>query len=277
MAESWLPTAAPSVSSRTDTGTTATNGLSTSWPCAARWLRSAPEQTPSTTSLIVDPKRVLSARTSPMLSSAKDTARSAPTGDSNVSGAPSGIDTGPRRSSTAQRARRTAVRPTSRAARSPLMGLRMNVGRASVISCARDGSRAGIQGGQGSVTALPSCVRSSSLASISAPATPSTTEWCTLAISPTMPSAIPSTTCISQGGCPGVSGRPMTSATLARNSPSPPGAGRATRCRWLDRSNSGSSTQRGWSSPRGTGMSRRRNGSNVGMRVRSTAVTRSKL
>ena len=122
-----------------------------------------------------------------MLSSAKDTARSAPTGDSNVSGAPSGIDTGPSRSSTAQRARRTAVRPTSRAARSPLMGLRMNVGRASVISCARDGSRAGIQGGQGSVTALPSGVRSSSLASISAPATPSTTEWCTLAISPTMP------------------------------------------------------------------------------------------
>ena len=120
-------------------------------------MRSAPEQTPSTTSLIVDPKRVFSARTSAMLSSAKDTARSAPTGDSNVSGAPSGIDTGPSRSSTAQRASRTAVRPTSRAARSPLMGLRMKVGRASVISCVREGSRAGIQGGQGSVTALPSC------------------------------------------------------------------------------------------------------------------------
>ncbi len=61
----------------------------------------------------------------------------------------------------------------------------MKVGSASVISCVCEGSRAGTHGGQGSVTALPSGVRSSSLASISAPATPSTTEWCTLAISPT--------------------------------------------------------------------------------------------
>ena len=138
-----------------------------------------------------------------MSNSAKAIARSAPTGDSNVSGAPSGIDTGPRRSSTAQRARRTAVRPTSRAARRPRSGLRMKLGSASVISRVCEGRRAGTQGGQGSVTALPSAVRSSSLASMSAPATPSMTAWCTLAISPTRPSAIPSMTCISQGGCSG--------------------------------------------------------------------------
>ena len=133
MAERWLPSTAASLSPRTDTGTTATSGLSTSSPCAARWVRRAPEQTASTTSLIVDPKRVLSARTFAMSSSAKAIARSAPTGDSNVSGAPSGIDTGPRRSSTAQRASRTAVRPTSRAARIPRSGLRRKLGSASVI------------------------------------------------------------------------------------------------------------------------------------------------
>ena len=53
----------------------------------------------------------------------------------------------------------------------------MKVGSASVMSSVCDGSRRGTQGGHGSVTALPSAVRSSSLASISAPAMPSMTEW----------------------------------------------------------------------------------------------------
>ncbi len=175
----------------------------------------------------------------------KATARSAPTGVSKVSGAPNGMEIGPSRSSMAQRAIRTAVRPTSRAARSPRSGLRMKLGRASVISSVCEGSRGGIQGGQGSVTALPSAVRSRSLASISAPAMPSITEWWIFAMSPMLPPAMPSTTCISHGGCSGVSGRLITWATWARNSASPPGAGRATRWRWLARSKSGSSTQRG--------------------------------
>ena len=58
MAERWFPSAAPPLSPRTETGTTATRGLSASSPCAARCRRSAPEHTASTTSLIVDPKRV---------------------------------------------------------------------------------------------------------------------------------------------------------------------------------------------------------------------------
>ena len=277
MADRWLPSTAEPLSPRTDTGTTAMRGLSTSWSCAARWERSAPEHTASTTSLMVEPKRALSARTSAMSNSAKETARSPPTGDSNVSGAPRGMEIGPTRSSTAARARRTAVRPTSRAARTPRTGLRMKLGSASVISCACDGSRGGTQGGHGSATALPSTVRSSNLANSSAPATPSMTEWWILAMSPTMPPAMPSTTYISQGGCSGSNGRLITSATLARNSSSPPGAGRATRCRWFARSKSGSSTQRGWSNPSGTGMSRRRKGWSVGMRLSRTAATRSKL
>ncbi len=187
------------------------------------------------------------------------------------------MDTGPVASSIAHRASRTAVRPISRAARMARSGLLTTLGSAWVTRRACDGSRAGIHGGQGSVTGLPSGVRSSSWASSCAPATPSMTEWCTLAISPTMPPANPSMTCISHGGCSGMSGRPITAATISVNSASPPGSGSATRCRWLLRSNSGSSTQQGLSRPSGTARRRRRNGASVGSRDSSSSAMRSNV
>ena len=225
--------------------------------------------------MIVDPKRSFRMRTSLISRRAKETDRRAPTADSKTSGAQPGMETGPVASSIARRASRTAVRPTSRAARMTRSGLLTMLGRAWVTRRVCEGSRAGIHGGQGSVTALPSGVRSSSWASSCAPATPSMTEWWTLAISPTMPSASPSITCISHGGWSGWSGRPMTSATISVNSASPPGAGSAARCRWLARSNSGSSTQQGWSRPSGTAMRRRRNGASVGSLASSSSEMRS--
>ncbi len=108
-------------------------------------------------------------------------------------------------------------------------GLFTMLGNESVKRRVCDGSAGGSHGGHVSVTARPSGARSSSWARSWAPATPSITAWWTLAIKPTPPPASPSITCISQGGCPGVRGRPMTVPTIVVNSMSPPGAGRAAR------------------------------------------------
>ena len=222
-----MPSAAAFFSPRTDTGTTATSGLSTSWPCARQM---GTQRTRADGQHDVVDRRPEARLERPHL-------RHVQLGEGHR---PVGAHRRLERVGRAQRDRHRAEPVVDGAAGQPH-------GRAADFACGahpphwaadeRSGThrsstasaragRPGATAAQGSVAALPSGVRSSSLASISAPATPSITEWWTLAMSPTLPSAIPSMTCISQGGCSGVSGRPITCATLARNSASPPGAGK---------------------------------------------------
>ena len=251
----------------------------------------------STTSFTLTPKRSHTSRICRRSNSAKATSRRGPTETSKVSGAPRGIDTGPVPRLTARPTSRAAVWPTSRPARHARNGLVTKFGKASVRSLAAEGRRAGSQDGGVSVAPVareeaspercaelsaelfsdPSGARSSNWAMSCAPATPSTTAWWTLAIKPTRPSASPSITCISHGGWSGWSGRLITSDTFRANSSGPPGAGRAARYRWSERSRSGSSTNRGTSRPNGTAISRRRSAGRAGTLAARTSRTRWKL
>ena len=141
-----------------------------------------------------------------------------------------------------------AARPSGRlrapraAARS---GLRMKLGSASVTSSVLEGSRAGSQGGQGSVTALPSAVRSRSWASSSRAGDAVDDGVVDLGDEPD--AAVGHA--LDDVHLPGrLVRRERAAHHLGHqvvNSASPPGAGRAPPVEMVARSNSGSSTQRG--------------------------------
>ena len=253
-------------------------GCPASWSCAARWVRSAPEHTASTTSLIVDPKRSLSERTSRQVEHGEG---DRPAGaDRRLEDGGCAERDGDRAGVVVERAAGEAHRGAADLARRAQRphGLLMTLGSASVTSRACEGRRGGEPGraGLGHRAALGREVEQlRQQLRAGHPVDHGVVHLGDEADHARRPAPRPRAS--PTAAAPGWSGRPMTSATIAVNSPSPPGSGSAARCRWLPRSKSGSSTQRGWSRPSGTGMRRRRKGVSVGHPVGEHGATRSKL
>ena len=218
-------------------------------------MRSAPVQIARITSFTLVPMAFFSFFTSARLAAAKATRRRACTGAlrevRGAAGRPGATSAhlaearddlrrlhrrrGPRRSGRTTRFVKSEWETSSK-----VEGTRRSSCRSPRCSCG---------GGSGS--------RSKSAPRSSAPETSSIVAWCILATRAILPSWSPSTTHISHNGRSRCSCRLATSAAKSASSRMPPGEGRAARCTWLSISNSGSSTQAGCPSRRGTSTNRR--------------------
>lgn len=139
-----------------------------------------------------------------------------------------------------------------------------HVGIASVVSSP---SRA-------SITASGS--RSNSAAMSSMPAPPSMNAWWNLATTGTVPSAIPSSTCISHRALRRSSGLAARTPVAASTSLQVAPAGRVVRLTWSTGSKSGSSIHRSAPRPPGGSTRRHRSGGRAGRRARTTSRIRSR-
>ena len=100
------------------------------------------------------------------------------------------------------------------------------------MSSRPEGTRGSAACAGGRLSGAGSGTRSNSTESSAAPETPSTVEWCILAMSPIRPSASPSTIHISHSGLDRSSWRPVMSPARSASWRSPPGRGTAASRTW---------------------------------------------
>ena len=222
---------------RTDTGTTATNGLSGSSSPSIRNRRSAPVQMAKTTSLTVVPMASFSRFTSWRPTAERATDRRLVRVPLNeVRGADRGSAAlpSPGRLSDPWRTWRTCRMrcPVVNTSLAISNGRMVRAMTARVISSRLEGTWLSTMPGSGAGRSAGSGSRSKSTDNSSAPETPSTVEWCILAMNPMRPSDRPSTIHISHSGRARSSGRPVMSPATEASSRRPPGPGTAANRTW---------------------------------------------